>query len=33
VPQVSADDTDSGWGAREDGDDDDRILRERPPHW
>jgi len=34
VPQVSADDTDQGWGGRDDRDDDDeRILRERPPHW
>ncbi|GAA4665942.1 hypothetical protein [Kineococcus glutinatus] len=27
----SADDSDVGWGA--DGDDDERFLRERPPHW
>ncbi|WP_422665431.1 hypothetical protein, partial [Aquipuribacter hungaricus] len=33
VPGVSSDDTDLGWGGRPDGDDDDRILRERPPHW
>ena len=33
VPQVSADDTDHGWGGHDDRDDDERILRERPPHW
>ncbi|MDT0167043.1 hypothetical protein Q9R32_15940 [Actinotalea sp. AC32] len=29
---VSRDDTDEGWGGRG-GDDDERILREVPPHW
>ncbi len=34
VPRVSADDSDTGWGSRpHDEDDDERILRERPPHW
>lgn len=33
VPSVSADDTDAGWGEHGAGDDDERILRERPPHW
>ena len=36
VPRVSADDTDEGWGGHDDPadrDDDERILRERPPHW
>ena len=32
-PRVSADDTDAGWGGRDEADDDERILRERPPHW
>lgn len=31
---VSADDTDTGWGGVERGDtDDERYLRDRPPHW
>jgi hypothetical protein len=29
----AADDTEQGWGARPDPDDDERILREKPPHW
>jgi len=29
----SADDRDEGWGDAPAGDDDDRWLRERPPHW
>ncbi|WP_225755329.1 hypothetical protein [Actinotalea sp. Marseille-Q4924] len=29
----SPDDTDEGWGDRPGGDDDERILREVPPHW
>lgn len=33
LPHVSADDTDQGWGERSAEDDEDRILRERPPHW
>ncbi len=40
LPDQTADDTDAGWGEgrdREDGtggrDDDERLLRERPPHW
>lgn len=27
------DDTDVGWGEPRGGDDDERILREVPPHW
>ncbi len=27
------DDTDVGWGDRPDPDDDERFLREVPPHW
>lgn len=27
------DDTDIGWGDRPDPDDDERFLREVPPHW
>lgn len=29
----SRDDTDEGWGDRPAPDDDDRLLREVPPHW
>lgn len=32
VPERSDDDTDRGWGD-EDAADDERITRERPPHW
>lgn len=31
IPERSRDDQDTGWG--ETGDDDERYLRERPPHW
>lgn len=39
IPERSDDDRDTGWGDRDDGNgrehdpDDERILRERPPHW
>ncbi len=26
-------DTDRAWGGRDEGDDDERFLREVPPHW
>ena len=26
-------DTDVGWGERPEPDDDERLSRERPPHW
>lgn len=29
----SPDDLDVGWGERPDGPDDERFLREVPPHW
>lgn len=33
-PEQSTDDTDVGWGERPDEDDDDeRIAREKPPHY
>ena len=33
-PEQTSDDTDEGWTERADeADDDERILRERPPHW
>lgn len=35
LPDRAAEDTDEAWGRwREDGpSDDERILREKPPHW
>jgi hypothetical protein len=36
LPTRTADDTDTGWGERwrdEPDSDDERYLRERPPHW
>ncbi len=33
LPDKSADDTDEGWGEVADRDDDERITRERPPHY
>ena len=33
-PEQSTDDTDIGWGERPDeADDDERIVREKPPHY
>ena len=32
LPDQTSDDTDRGWGERT-GDNDDRLLAERPPHW
>jgi hypothetical protein len=32
-PEQSEDDTDRGWGERPDEDDDERIAREKPPHY
>ena len=29
----SREDTDAGWGERPEPDDDERLNRERPPHW
>lgn len=33
LPVKSQDDTDSGWGEHAEPDDDERLCRERPPHW
>ena len=37
LPEQTRDDTDEGWGGRDredwPGDDDERYLRDRPPHW
>jgi hypothetical protein len=32
-PTQSSEDTDVGWGEYRERDDDDRFLRDRPPHW
>ena len=33
-PDQTSDDTDRGWGERhDDEDDDERLIREKPPHW
>jgi hypothetical protein len=33
APTQSSEDTDVGWGDYRDRDDDDHLLRDRPPHW
>jgi hypothetical protein len=33
LPDQSQEDTDAGWGERPEPDDDERLSRERPPHW
>ena len=33
LPEQTRDDTDRGWGEDPPEDDDERLLRERPPHW
>ncbi len=33
LPTRSQDDTDVGWGEPPAPDDDERLNRERPPHW
>ena len=35
LPEQTSDDTDRGWGEREDDElsDDERLIREKPPHW
>ncbi|WP_315094675.1 hypothetical protein [uncultured Cellulomonas sp.] len=33
VATRSADDTDVGWGEAEGGSNDDRLSRDKPPHW
>jgi hypothetical protein len=33
LPVRSQDDTDIGWGEQPEPDDDERLNRERPPHW
>lgn len=35
LPEQTSDDTDRGWGEHPEGDasDDERLIREKPPHW
>jgi hypothetical protein len=33
LPLQSQDETDAGWGEQPEPDDDDRLRRDRPPHW
>lgn len=33
LPVQSQEDTDAGWGERPEPEDDERLYRERPPHW
>ena len=32
LPEQTRDDTERGWGERDDS-NDDRLLEDRPPHW
>ena len=33
LPVQSQEDTDAGWGERPGPEDEDRLQRDRPPHW
>ena len=33
LPVASREDTDDGWGEPAEPDDDERLCRDRPPHW
>ena len=34
LPEQTSDDTDRGWGENDDElSDDERLIREKPPHW
>jgi hypothetical protein len=33
LPVVSPEDTDAAWGEPAEPDDDERLYRDRPPHW
>jgi hypothetical protein len=33
LPAKSQEDTDAVWGERAEPDDDERLYRDRPPHW
>jgi hypothetical protein len=33
LPVKGQEDTDAGWGEQPEPDDNERLRRERPPHW
>jgi hypothetical protein len=33
IPEKSFEDTDVAWGDYQDRDDNERLNRDRPPHW
>jgi hypothetical protein len=33
LPAQSREDTDAAWGEQPEPDDNDRLYRDRPPHW
>lgn len=33
VPEQSREDTDAEWGEYQERDDNERLYRDRPPHW
>lgn len=33
LPERAADETDAGWGEPPEQDDDERLMREKPPHY
>ena len=33
LPVQGREDTDAGWGEQPEPEDDERLYRERPPHW
>jgi hypothetical protein len=33
LPEQSGEDTDAGWGEYNEPDDEERLRRDRPPHW
>ncbi len=33
LPAQSREDTDAAWGEPDEPDDDERLSRDRPPHW
>ena len=33
LPEQSREDADVGWGEQPESDDDERLYRDRPPHW
>jgi hypothetical protein len=33
LPEQTSDDTDRGWGEEPEEDDDERLKKDKPPHW